>query len=117
MKAERKAEWCAALRSGKYKQGTGQLKEVIDGVPQYCCLGVLAEIDGALIKVDRALYYEDWTVPNPLFDDDTNRSSGYYQGKLDGKYEITEEQMFKLANMNDRLASFSEIADYIEASL
>ena len=33
-------QWVAALRSGKYKQGTGQLR--FDD--KYCCLGVLCAI-------------------------------------------------------------------------
>ena len=37
-----KAEWIAALRSGKYEQGCYRLKSK-DG---YCCLGVWAEIAG-----------------------------------------------------------------------
>ena len=33
-----KDKWLAALRSGKYKQGTGKLRDDSGG---YCCLGVL----------------------------------------------------------------------------
>ncbi len=39
MKAELKAQWVAALRSGQYKQGVGYLHN--QGC--YCCLGVLAD--------------------------------------------------------------------------
>lgn len=45
MKAEVKELWLKALRSGEYKQGTGQLVEVLDsGVRRYCCLGVLCDV-------------------------------------------------------------------------
>lgn len=37
-----KRRWVKALRSGKYKQGHGQLKDV--GSNTYCCLGVAAEV-------------------------------------------------------------------------
>lgn len=37
------AKWIVALRSGKYTQGHGRLR---DGVGQMCCLGVLCEISG-----------------------------------------------------------------------
>lgn len=38
--------WVKALRSGKYKQGKGQLRYEEDhGIPAtHCCLGVLAEV-------------------------------------------------------------------------
>jgi len=35
-----KAEWCTALRSGKYEQGKSRLLQ--DG--KYCCLGVVCAI-------------------------------------------------------------------------
>lgn len=37
-----KAKWVKALRSGKYKQGKGQLFQKEDN--QYCCLGVACVI-------------------------------------------------------------------------
>lgn len=40
MKAEVKAQWVAALRSGEYAQTKGRLR---DG-SGYCCLGVLCEV-------------------------------------------------------------------------
>lgn len=43
---EVKAKWVAALRSGKYVQGTGRLCR--DG--KYCCLGVLCDVMGATKK-------------------------------------------------------------------
>ena len=36
-----KEKWCAALRSGKYKQGYTALKDIYG---RYCCLGVLQDI-------------------------------------------------------------------------
>lgn len=43
MKPEVKAQWIEALRSGKYEQGIGRLKDY-DG--KYCCLGVLCDLSG-----------------------------------------------------------------------
>ena len=40
---ENRKRWIAALRSGKYKQGTAQLRNSKD---EFCCLGVLADISG-----------------------------------------------------------------------
>lgn len=44
---EQKEVWAAALRSGNYKQGLGQLKRtLLSGNKEYCCLGVLEEVCG-----------------------------------------------------------------------
>lgn len=43
MNKELKEKWVAALRSGKYEQGTGALRSVDN---RYCCLGVLCEVMG-----------------------------------------------------------------------
>lgn len=44
MKKEIAEKWTKALRSGKYKQGTGELRAYITDEVQFCCLGVLCEI-------------------------------------------------------------------------
>lgn len=41
MKPDIKAKWVAALRSGKYQQGTRELRPTDD---HFCCLGVLCDI-------------------------------------------------------------------------
>lgn len=43
--------WLTALRSGKYKQGYGQLKLECDESTSYCCLGVLCEVMG-LVQIN-----------------------------------------------------------------
>lgn len=52
MKADLKAKWIAALRSGEYQQGHGVLRSG----DHYCCLGVLCEVAlkaGVLLNVNR----------------------------------------------------------------
>jgi len=45
MKKEIAKKWVKALRSGKYKQGQGWLKQYNNkGQEQHCCLGVLCEL-------------------------------------------------------------------------
>jgi len=41
-----RAQWCAALRSGDYQQGEGQLRAADEdtGDYKYCCLGVLTDL-------------------------------------------------------------------------
>lgn len=42
---EQKEVWTAALRSGNFEQGLGQLKRtLLSGNKEYCCLGVLEEV-------------------------------------------------------------------------
>jgi len=62
-------DWLASLKSGKYKQGHGYLKDNQDG---YCCLGVLCELAGfPTEKLEGAKCY--------LFKDVTsNQSSSSY---------------------------------------
>lgn len=54
MKAETKAKWLEALKSGKYKQGTSKLRSP-DG--SFCCLAVLGEVVGLQIS-DDGFYFE-----------------------------------------------------------
>ena len=94
MDAKLKAKWVKALRSGKYRQGTGRLKrEREDGEDEYCCLGVLREIQP--------------NIPS-VFDDKL----------LDASVcGIPRETQQVFAEMNDDRASFEEIAYRIEKEL
>lgn len=94
-----KEKWVKALRSGKYKQGGGQLYNELDN--SYCCLGV------ACFIVNKK---------NPP-------SSGYihscksYSDKID-KLLIGESPVaIKLSVFNDQEKSFKWIASYIEKYL
>jgi len=44
-----KTKWIKALRSGKYKQGTGRLKTNDGG---FCCLGVLSDLYAKEKKIE-----------------------------------------------------------------
>lgn len=87
-----KARWVEALRSGKYGQGVGMLRDK-DG--HYCCLGVLCEVTG--------WEYE----PVDAFPDDHDTDAAGVSGEATGV----------LARMNDSGKRFADIADYIEANL
>jgi len=51
MKKEIAKKWVKALRSGKYKQGDGYLKEYNSkNQPRHCCLGVLCELYNDAMK-------------------------------------------------------------------
>jgi hypothetical protein len=111
MKPEIKTLWCEALRSGKYKQCEGQLK---DG-DKYCCLGVLTD----LFVKDGQVVPKGWPLMGSLpvevvswagledadpdhLDPDEPESSRFY---------------IPLSGDNDSGKSFAEIADLIEKYL
>lgn len=92
MDAELKAKWVEALRSGEYEQCRGRLT---DG-KGFCCFGVLVKLQNGNLSDE--MQYDDLAKQ-------ISRGEKYY------------EQKIRLVKMNDDGASFSEIADYIEANL
>jgi len=58
MTPEYKTKWLEALRSGRYPQGREQL---MTRKGKYCCLGVLAQIDGQL-KIAVNTQYDQWGI-------------------------------------------------------
>lgn len=99
MKKALKAKWVAALRSGKYKQTTGQLVEESErGKLSYCCLGVLCEISPRV----KELNLHDAILDIPALD---------YAG-------FTLAQSIHLQSMNDDGGNgFKRIATWIEKNL
>ncbi len=104
---ELKAKWLEALRSGKYKQGRDTL---CDGTG-YCCLGVLSDIQGRLTKDKDNDYYYDGNNCVELGHDNPVNFVNYYAAiqQLGTNYS--------LASLNDRGATFEEIANIIEYAL
>ena len=96
-----KEEWVSALRSGKYKQGRGYLRNKED---LYCCLGVLCNI----INPDKWSYIKE------------NEVYIYYNNIYDARelYQLKDDDQSMLIGLNDEdYLSFSEIADIIERTL
>ncbi len=101
MTPELKAKWVAALRSGEYQQQReGFLYREGKG---HCCLGVLAEVAGLMLKQDGR-----------------PRDAGHLCDHYD---VLSESQQRVLWRMNDGFGgpttqrTFAEIADYIEESI
>lgn len=91
-----KAEWVAALRSGKYKQAKGKLLNPKTG--GMCCLGVLCHICGVA----------------PKFMANNTDVQGEGLAPLDS---LSIQDRYRLAEMNDEGKRFRTIADCIEANL
>ena len=98
-----KTKWLKALRSGDFKQTTGELQDS-EG---YCCLGVACRIQHPRMKLEGIGYISkggfkrlrDVNVPKLIKGEDENPIAS------------------KLAGMNDQGESFKTIADYIEKNL
>lgn len=120
MKAEEKAEWVAALRSGDYTQGHSRLRTG----NAFCCLGVKADLEvrkdnGSWLSVsgsiNDAYFY--------LLEENLEASFlGYLPVEVFPEHEyvasgdeITIEE--RLVYMNDNGYSLSEIADWIEQNI
>jgi len=110
-KLEYRDRWCAALRSGEYKQGRQFLKERKVDKTFYCCLGVLCEIEGIKITDSHTVISNDW---EKLYND--LDGIGYLPNKVSVFVTETQDRFYSLANLNDAAKlSFSDIADIIEA--
>ena len=102
-----KARWIAALRSGKYTQGQGHLRQKDDSLGSktglsYCCLGVLCEV--AKVK-----YNGDDGFPPDQF----GRRVGLH--RLIGRRGYEEAVEYQLTTMNDAEGwSFKKIAAWLE---
>jgi hypothetical protein len=102
-----RTDWLKALRSGKYRQGVGALHSYVSNT--FCCLGVAADIttDVEWGRISPSLRVE-------LVKKEDNKSLGwdiYY-----GPSTCLSGLARALAKMNDEGASFTEIADWIEAN-
>lgn len=88
MKPELKRKWVAALRSGKYKQGTGELFYR----DEYCCLGVLCEVatgkPPSKEPIDYEAYFKRYGLESDMiealcFDNDGGKSFKYIARKIE----------------------------------
>ena len=110
-----KANWIAALRSGKYRRTTHSLRDQRPGKHiGYCCLGVLCDTLKEELKgkwdITRAFNYH--------INNEANCITGTLGDNLAKYVELTPRSEATLIKMNDKEElSFKEIADYIEYHL
>jgi len=95
-----KTEWLKALRGGRYKQ---QRQGDLLNNNGYCCLGVLARIQGAKKKE---------LVTNSYLEDEDCIGDTINLGKYAAGLKKKSQEV--LANKNDGEDDFIQIADYIE---
>lgn len=92
--------WIAALRSGAYVQGHGELRRETSEGTKFCCLGVLNDLSEQKSAGHGLLY---------IFEDPDDLQSTQPFLMLDNDVQT---ELYKL-NDNERF-TFEQIADYIE---
>jgi hypothetical protein len=120
MNKKLKQKWVAALRSGKYQQGSSVLKRVDNGETSHCCLGVLCETDGIKSKDTGSNWSKAFVFPNG------EESTEYLPSDYADSIGLPYGTMKTLARFNDGYnaggdhapkRSFAWIASYIERYL
>jgi hypothetical protein len=115
-------KWIAALRSGEYAQGSGQLRDSNTGPGrpvEYCCLGVLCDVAGLEPDADSDTYMGNEAYPPALvvgmlgLDVSQVDPGERVVLRLDDDLDDAESS---LDHLNDNGRSFAEIADLIEAN-
>lgn len=102
MKPVTREQWTTALRSGQYKQGTGQL--YMPTSKSFCCLGVLAHLAGG-----EPVKGEDSVIKFP----NGALCHAFIPKELEEMLGIEDQVV--LSRMNDLGNTFEEIADYIDS--
>jgi len=109
--AEHRQQWVDALRSGRYEQAKGKLR---DG-DKFCCLGVACDISG-LGEWDMQSLYITFIGEGHCIDN--KRLPVAIQDWLgvesDSVFVNTKNGVASLARLNDKGITFVEIADIIE---
>lgn len=108
-------DWATELRSGKYKQGEGCLR---DSDNRYCCLGVLSEM-AVKAGVIPAPVYQGSFVGTWKYEGDASlipSTVRLWAGMKDDAGEFTDNsgETYILAALNDSgTMSFDQLADMI----
>lgn len=128
MKKEIAKKWVKALRSGKYKQGKGYLKQFTSkNEPRHCCLGVLCELyDQQMKKNHKKTLHSEHMVDKTgtefirlnEHDGGLPRLVREWANIINPLGEfVNKDRLEYLADLNDDGKKFSTIADIIEKNV
>jgi hypothetical protein len=121
-------KWIKALRSGKYKQGKGYLKQFNSkNEPRHCCLGVLCELYDQQMKKNhkKTLFTEHMIDSETVEFISFNKHDGGLPKEVRewanminpcGEF-INKNRVEYLSDLNDDGKKFSTIADIIEKNV
>lgn len=124
MRKKHKDLWLAALRSGHYRQGTEAMcieEQDNAGITRehFCCLGVLSDV---LIQEEQIPAYWDTSLGSPIKDltyrDRSSKivtSSHFPTLAMRAELRLDKPLVQRLAQLNDKGATFEELANAIEA--
>jgi hypothetical protein len=126
MKKKIAKKWIKALRSGKYKQGKGYLKQ-INNKENYthCCLGVLCELYNEdmkkkhkkLLKITRDHFSNFYCFNGNRVDLPIQVQQWANLSTSDGYFTDHRYVSDSLASLNDREKTFKDIATAIENNI
>jgi hypothetical protein len=132
MKKEVAKKWIKALRSGKYKQGKGYLKQFTSkNEPRHCCLGVLCELyDQQMKKNHKKTLFAEHMIDSESGTFVEFISFNKHDGGLPkevrewanminpcGEFVNNKDRVEYLSDLNDDGKKFSTIADIIEKNV
>lgn len=125
MKPEIKERWLTALRSGEYRQGTGQLRSEKDGDLFHCCLGVLCDLFVKEKNDPNIGWKIDEVFDNITFTNGHDSEPATLPSSVKEWAEINEDNPLidvngmqdSIAAYNDDGGTFEEIAAIIEKQL
>lgn len=108
MTPQLKQSWIAALRSGRYRQGRGLLRQrrLRDGT-YFCAIGVLFDLVATAMQWDRLTKLG---VGAGI----TDEVPGYIPPEILGEIGMSAAQESLIAGLNDSGKTFEQIADVIE---
>ena len=110
MRKEVMVKWVKALRSGKFKQGQGTLKQFNKkGQEQHCCLGVLCELYNETMKKNKKKMLSE-----TVCDNDRDFSYGY--SRFGGKKEDLPKEVKDWSGIKNSLGKFKTPTDIADKS-
>lgn len=114
MKQNIMKRWVNALRSGKYKQGTGALRQETKTTTKFCCLGVLCDLHRKEIAADyswrdstycrKGRRLETGVLPRVVME---------WAGLEDRDPCLVDQGRYKASDLNDNGKRFKTIARLI----
>lgn len=124
MNQEIKTKWLEALRSGNYKQGTGNLRRGIN----YCCLGVLCDIyhketgkgewKGMSNIGETFCFFAEKSKNTLVLPNDVGAWAEFGPININNPHiTVGEDNDIEISYFNDSGYSFRKLADIIEKQL
>ena len=100
-------KWVDALESGDFIKGQCYLKYEDTGPAQYCCLGVLAELQGMVDNYTRPFTDDD--IKQYYWGDDETKT-GYLPHNI-----LNQKIQYKLSSVNDENIEWQPVIEVLKS--